>query len=74
MTKPRRAWLRPLLKTLGTLFIALVCGLTTLAAFLPAAEDPVIPAHLQGGGARQNENAVNGLQNEWPSVPPCRCG
>jgi len=70
MPTPRRSWIRPFLKALGLGVIALLCSLTTLAAFLPADEDPVIAAADQGGGARQGESAVNGLQNEWPPLPP----
>lgn len=70
MPKPRRSWIRPLLKAIGLGVMALLCSLTTLAAFLPADEDPIIPAVEQGGGARQGESAVNGLQNEWPALAP----
>jgi parallel beta-helix repeat protein len=47
-----------------------LCAIVTTFAFLPAAEDPVIPLAQQGGGARQDEEAVNGLQAAWPDILP----
>lgn len=64
--KPRRRWL---LWLVGVPLL-LICSLVTAFAFIPAPEDPVIPAHLQGGGARQGEDATGGLQAVWPELPP----
>ncbi len=46
-----------------------LCGLATAFAFLPADEDPVIPVAEQGGGARQDDAAVSGLQASAPDLP-----
>ncbi|MCC6804920.1 MAG: right-handed parallel beta-helix repeat-containing protein [Anaerolineae bacterium] len=48
--------------------LLLACGLATAFAFLPAAEDPIIPAGEQGGGARQSEASINGLQAPFPDI------
>lgn len=45
-----------------------VCGVLTAFAFIPADEDPVIPLAQQGGGARQDDDAVSGLQSSWPTL------
>ncbi len=45
----------------------LVLGLLLMAlAFLPVPEDKPIPLAEQGGGARQEGAAINGLQASWP--------
>jgi cytochrome c peroxidase len=64
-TKPRRR------RWLSLLFIPvlLLCGLMTAFAYLPAEEDTPIPLAEQGGGARQNDESVNGLQAPWPELP-----
>lgn len=49
--------------------LALLCGLLTAFAFIPAPEDPAIPLAEQGGGARQNKDATTGLQAAWPELP-----
>ena len=48
--------------------LLLLCGIVTAFAFIPADEDPVIPLAEQGGGARQNDEAVSGLQSAWPEL------
>jgi cytochrome c peroxidase len=48
----------------------LVCGVITVFAYLPPEEDPVIPLAEQGGGARQREDSVTGLQAAFPDLPP----
>jgi parallel beta-helix repeat protein len=66
-TKPRRRsrWLALLLVP-----PLLLCGLLTAFAFLPAEEDAPIPLAEQGGGARQDDSSVNGLQAPWPALAP----
>ncbi|MDX1994179.1 MAG: parallel beta-helix domain-containing protein [bacterium] len=61
----RRSILRGLFVVFGVVML-LLCGVLTAFAFIPAAEDPVIPLAEQGGGARQNDTAVTGLQLAWP--------
>lgn len=46
------------------------CILMTAFAFLPVPEDPIIPLAQQGGGARQSEGAISGLQAAWPERTP----
>jgi parallel beta-helix repeat protein len=50
--------------------LLLICGVVTAFAFLPAPEDAPIPVALQGGGARQQKDSINGLQAAWPDLPP----
>lgn len=65
-TKPRRRrWL-----SLFFIPLLLLCGLMAAFAYLPAEEDAPIPLAEQGGGARQSEVSVNGLQAPWPELPP----
>lgn len=66
--KQRRkfAWLRWVI----IVPLLLICSVATAFAFLPAPEDPVIPFTQQGGGARQGDDAINGLQASWPDLPP----
>jgi parallel beta-helix repeat protein len=45
------------------------CVAATAFAFLPVDGDTAIPLNQQGGGARQTNNATNGLQAAWPSLP-----
>lgn len=66
-TKPRK---RRLWRYLLGIPLLLLCGIVTVFGFLPAPEDPVIPLAEQGGGARQNEEAVSGLQAAWPQLAP----
>src|SRR5690606_10663783 len=66
-TKPRK---RRLWRYLLGIPLPLLCGIVTVFGFLPAPEDPVIPLAEQGGGARQNEDAVSGLQAAWPQLAP----
>src|SRR5689334_16983028 len=63
-----KGWRRWLLIIFGVL-ILFVCGTLTAMAFIPAPEDPIIPLDQQGGGARQNENSVTGLQAAYPEIP-----
>ena len=49
--------------------LLLACALATAFAFLPAAEDPIIPLNEQGGGARQTAASINGLQAPFPDIP-----
>jgi cytochrome c peroxidase len=63
-----KGWRRWLLIIFGVL-ILFVCGTLTALAFIPAPEDPIIPLDQQGGGARQNENSVTGLQAAYPEIP-----
>jgi cytochrome c peroxidase len=46
------------------------CALVTLAAYVPVPEDAVIPVAEQGGGARQTNESINGLQAPFPALPP----
>ena len=64
-TKPRK---RHFWRYLLGVPLLLVCGIVTAFAFLPATEDPVIPLAEQGGGARQNQESVSGLQAAWPEL------
>ena len=52
---------------LAFMILLFACVLTTAAAFLPVPEDPAIPLADQGGGARQNEGSLNGLQLPFPA-------
>ena len=45
-----------------------LCSVGTAFAFLPAPEDPVIPVGAQGGGARQDDQAVSGLDLTFPPL------
>ncbi len=58
-------WLRLLL----IIPLLLVCSLATVFAFVPADEDVPIPFEQQGGGARQEAQAVSGLQAAWRDLP-----
>ncbi|MCS7071351.1 MAG: hypothetical protein NZM00_07590, partial [Anaerolinea sp.] len=60
MTIRRLLWLVPL---------AGLCTICSLFAFLPVPEDPIIPVSAQGGGARQDDRAVSGLQLSFPELP-----
>ncbi len=67
---PRKS--RPALRWLARILIVLsffICGAATLFAFWPVPEDPIIALADQGGGARQNEASVTGLQAAWPDLP-----
>ncbi len=63
-TRKRRWWRWavgiPLL-LLGSLLVAM--------AYLPVPEDKPLPLAQQGGGARQEGGAINGLQAAWPEIP-----
>lgn len=50
--------------------LAGLCTLCSLFAFLPVPEDPILPLSAQGGGARQDDQAVTGLQLSFPELPP----
>lgn len=63
--RPRRF---RILRWLLMIPLLLICSLLTAFAFLPVPEDPAIPAAQQGGGVRQNDGAVTGLQLTWPQV------
>ena len=65
-TRPKR---RLLWRILLGIPLLLACALATAFAFLPAAEDAVIPLSEQGGGARQSEQSINGLQAPFPALP-----
>lgn len=52
------------------LVVVLLCSVATAFAFLPVAQDMPIPLAEQGGGARQDNSAVTGLQLAWPELPP----
>lgn len=58
--------MRRLLWALPLLFAG---GLCSLAMFLPVVEDAPIPISAQGGGARQAEAGVTGLQVPFPDRP-----
>jgi parallel beta-helix repeat protein len=62
--KKRRLW-----RYLLIIPLLLICSFAAAFAFLPVPEDPVIPAGEQGGGARQGDDAVSGLQLEWDTLP-----
>lgn len=47
-----------------------ICAIGTAFAFLPVPEDPIIPAAQQGGGARQTNESINGLQLPFPEIEP----
>lgn len=61
----KRRWLR----ILGMLSLAFACTVCSLFAFLPVTEDLIIPFHEQGGGARQTDDSVTGLQAPFPDLP-----
>src|SRR5690606_16342912 len=61
----RRLWL-----TVFGALLVFACALTTTFAFLPAAEDVPIPLAQQGGGARQTDDSLTGLQAPWPELEP----
>ncbi len=63
--KPRRRWLRWLLG----IPLVFICIIVAAFSFIPAPEDTPIPLDQQGGGARQNAQAVTGLQASWPEIP-----
>lgn len=63
---------RTILKLLvGIIFlpIFLLCSILTVFAFIPPEVDDPIPLAEQGGGARQNDGAVSGLQAAWATLP-----
>jgi len=45
--------------------VMLVCGILSVFVFLPPEIDDPIPLAQQGGGARQDDNGVTGLQASW---------
>lgn len=49
--------------------LLLICALVTAFAFLPAPEDAPIPFAAQGGGARQDDASVSGLDLVYPAIP-----
>ncbi|MFN8531587.1 MAG: parallel beta-helix domain-containing protein [Anaerolineae bacterium] len=63
--RKRRLW--PAIFLVLGLFL---CSIGTAFAFIPAPEDPTIPAGEQGGGARQDDQAVSGLDLAWPELAP----
>jgi parallel beta-helix repeat protein len=68
MTVQQRKGL-PFLRYLIGVPLLFLCAVATAFAFLPADEDPVIPLAEQGGGARQEDEAVSGLQASWAELP-----
>jgi parallel beta-helix repeat protein len=48
---------------------ALITAVITVLAYWPVPEDPRIPVSEQGGGARQGESSVGGLQIPFPAPP-----
>ncbi len=62
--RPRRLW-----RWLLGIPLLLLCGLASVAAYWPVPQDTPIPVPQQGGGARQREDAINGLQAAWPALP-----
>ncbi|MEQ8675704.1 MAG: parallel beta-helix domain-containing protein [Aggregatilineales bacterium] len=65
---PRRTILKLLI---GIIFlpIFLLCSILTVFAFMPPEVDDPIPLAEQGGGARQDDGAVTGLQAAWAVLP-----
>lgn len=47
-----------------------LCSVMTAFAIIPPEVDDPIPLSEQGGGARQDEGAVTGLQASWEAIPP----
>jgi cytochrome c peroxidase len=59
---------RHVLTTVLLIIGLLLCSIGAVFAYLPAPEDPIIPAGEQGGGARQSEQAVSGLDLSFPPL------